>query len=785
MTRLLKGFPHIGRRIGKGLLTGLLALSLVSFPHTTAESQGPAGELFVTLYSGSLIRLDWSDNLSNEKEFRVERAADSSGYVTIARLPANTTTYFDYNVSPGYGYKYRIIAVDASGSFTVHTNEVSTSTTTVSPPSSLSVSPVSDTQVDLSWTYPGSASYETVIERRTGSGNWYFVARTGRGENSYSDTGLTPNTAYSYRIRAASGNYIYSSWYPGESGSSQAYTKLTPPRLIYGFAMSSSSILLSWTDTYNETCYIIERRVGNAGSYKEIATLPPNTTVWTDTNLEAGILCQYRIKAVAPYSSSEYSNELMVAAVYIPQPSRLSAAAFSTGEVELSWEDNSGMESGFEVWRREENSPLWEVIGTTGRNITGYTDATALPGRQYYYMVRAYSAIDFIYSPFTAPVQVKPSTIAAPSGLDYRVYASSGSTYAIVISWVDNSSSESGFKVEKKTGEEDSFSEITTLTANSTKYIDYGLKERTWYYYRIKVYDNTSNSAAYSQVLEVFIGRPDRPSDLKAACISPEIVRLEWKDNSDVEQGYIIERKSTLKDVYTEIARVGPNTCTYTDSGLTAGITYVYRVSSYNAAGTSQPSIESVATTKRWASFSDVEYRQWAGREILSLASVGILEAAQQNRFKPESYITRSEFVSWTVKAFQLKAPSVGSFPDVNPSHPRYREIMTAKSLGIINGGPGGRFFPDEPITRQDMAVILAKALKAAGKELPVQEPANIEAYPDYSAVSRYAAPSVAALIEKGVLNTRGTGTGRILAPLSAATRAEAAFALYNSIMLE
>jgi hypothetical protein len=71
---------------------------------------------------------------------------------------------------------------------------------------------------------------------------------------------------------------------------------------------------------------------------------------------------------------------------------------------------------------------------------------------------------------------------------------------------------------------------------------------------------------------------------------------LRWSDNSDDEQGFKIERKSGTTGTFGQIASVGPNITAYTDSGLTAGSTYCYRLLAFNGSGSS-PYSETACST--------------------------------------------------------------------------------------------------------------------------------------------------------------------------------------------
>jgi len=86
--------------------------------------------------------------------------------------------------------------------------------TTPSAPSSLSVTAASSTQNNLSWTDNSSNEFGFKIERKSGSGSYSQIATPAKNATSYSDTGLSASTSYTYKIRAY--NNIGNSAYSGE-----------------------------------------------------------------------------------------------------------------------------------------------------------------------------------------------------------------------------------------------------------------------------------------------------------------------------------------------------------------------------------------------------------------------------------------------------------------------------------------------------------------------------------------------------------------------------------------
>jgi hypothetical protein len=98
--------------------------------------------------------------------------------------------------------------------------------------------------------------------------------------------------------------------------------------------------------------------------------------------------------------------------------------------------------------------------------------------------------------------------------------------------------------------------------------------------------------AAISSIL------PAAPSNLTATAISTSQINLLWTDNSYNETGFEIERKTGTTGTYSQIATVGTNVTTYSDTGLSASTTYYYRVRAYSTASDSQYSNEVSVTTQ-------------------------------------------------------------------------------------------------------------------------------------------------------------------------------------------
>ena len=90
---------------------------------------------------------------------------------------------------------------------------------------------------------------------------------------------------------------------------------------------------------------------------------------------------------------------------------------------------------------------------------------------------------------------------------------------------------------------------------------------------------------------------PAAPSGLTATALSTTQIRINWTDNANNETGFQIDRSPNGTSGWTQIATVGNNIVTYTNTGLTTGTAYYYRVRATNAGGTSADSNVATATT--------------------------------------------------------------------------------------------------------------------------------------------------------------------------------------------
>jgi hypothetical protein len=160
-------------------------------------------------------------------------------------------------------------------------------------------------------------------------------------------------------------------------------------------------------------------------------------------------------------------------------------------------------------------------------------------------------------------------------------------------------------------------------------------------------------------------------------------------------------------------------------------------------------------------SFEDVYAHPWARNELDILYSKGIMKNKKEDRFLPNDSISRAEFVSLLVKVFDmpLNYTEAPTFVDVKRYNPQsgglydYKSIETAARAGIIRGIGANRFMPDKKISRQDAAVLLARAAQLSMNQTPeATAEALSKSFTDAEKINYYARPAVNAIQTVGWL---------------------------------
>ena len=560
--------------------------------YTIAAPSGPdaPSNLVATAVPVGRVDLYWTDGSATETEFRIERSTDGVSFGEIASVGANVTTFSDTGVAVDptpYFYRVRALTSD----LTEYSN-VAAATTVPAPPDAplTEGEPASTTSVRLTWNNVAGSEGTNVY--RDVAGVFTHIGTVGPAVTQFVDTGRLPSTTYNYVTRSFNTG--------GESPSSNLVTvtlgQLEAPTYLTATAVSTSQVNLSWVDNSSAENYFKVLRSTNGTSFTVVAWVPTNGTTYSDTGRTPGTTYYYRVQAyengggLSPLSNTA-SATTFVTNIPPAAASNLFARAVSSSQVDLGWSDNSSNETGFRI-ERSASGGSFVPLFTTGADVTSHSDTGLTLNTTYAYRVVSFNLTGSATPTNTATTTTPVSNFPAPSNL--AGVASGART--VNLSWQDNTSNEAGFKVYRST-DNLTFALMGTTAANATTYTNGSAEPATTYHYRVTAFLSGGGASLPSNTITVTTPAvPVAPSSLTTTALSSSQVRLNWTDNSNNETHFRIDR-STNGVSFATAAWVGSNITTYTDGGRTANTTYYYRVSSYNANGSSQPSNVSVIVT--------------------------------------------------------------------------------------------------------------------------------------------------------------------------------------------
>ncbi len=166
----------------------------------------PAPSDLRAVFASSQIELSWNDNADDESAYSLERSPDGmSGWTQIASLPANSTAYADGDLACDQQYFYRLRAYRADDQAYSPYSEPASAITehcSLPPPTGLTASAVSSSQIDLKWTDNAADESAYLVERSLdGQSAWNELPALPQNTTNYSDIDLACNTEYSFRVR--------------------------------------------------------------------------------------------------------------------------------------------------------------------------------------------------------------------------------------------------------------------------------------------------------------------------------------------------------------------------------------------------------------------------------------------------------------------------------------------------------------------------------------------------------------------------------------------------------
>lgn len=363
--------------------------------------------------------------------------------------------------------KLLAVSVDSDGlpQFSVLESDLSVTAPDSFPQPEMELLEVSASTVKVGWK-DLSGENEYLVERKTGTnGTWSSLGSTAANVTEFTDTTVSLNQTYYYRVAAKNGDLV-------SEFSEELMVGMFAPGVVGDpqvFALSESEVLVSWNAVDYASGYRIERKAG-AGVWESMSEVGSLDSDFTDTTVNKGTEYAYRIVALSGIQDAQPSGEVMITTPIDPplSPAFVETTVVGALRIDLSWTDVDD-ENNYLLERSapDTNPNAWTIVAIMPDGFTSFSDHDVLPETNYVYRISA-SNIGGSSDPTVSDVLTTP-VLTPPSQPVFSANQQTGNE--IKISW-DSVLDTQGYKVYRRLLGETAWQLLDEVDGQSTEYVD-------------------------------------------------------------------------------------------------------------------------------------------------------------------------------------------------------------------------------------------------------------------------------------------------------------------------
>lgn len=519
----------------------------------------------------STVQLTWS-KVTGASGYNVYRSDEINGFYTKIKSVTGTTVQ-NYGLSTGKSYYYKVVPYCTVGGKSQDGNKSIAKGIIILPaPKQVEIERTGMGTVSVRWQAVDQAqSYQLL--RATAKNGPYTVIKTVTDTEATS-TGLSVGRRYYYKVVACT-TLSGITWKGVESSYEDIYLpNLRKPKEPVLAQVSETAMEISWASVTGAKGYEVARSQQLDGTYVTIRT----TSDLSTTNVGLSTSSQYYYK-VRPYTTLSDGTKVYgvysdPAGGYTMRKSSIEELELNTGtSVRIAWSRVSNA-TAYNVYRSTSSSgPFQKVKTVTETSTINYNVAA---GQVYYYKVQPVIDKNDLKNvgAMSSAAKIAVSNLAKP----VITQGQQSTSTQVVLKWNAVTNAE-GYQVEMAQGTSGSFSLAKTVSGTSATITD--LNSGKTYRFRVRAFTTISGERAYSVYSEeITVDIMETPELEMLYQEGTTSAVMSWQNVSGAD-GYEVYRKVDSGS-FQKLSTTTDTTVT--DTGLTLGRDYSYRVRAYSLA---------------------------------------------------------------------------------------------------------------------------------------------------------------------------------------------------------
>ena len=550
-----------------------------------------------------------SDGGAAITDYKIEISADNgSSWNTISHAASANTSIPLSNLLSAKAYKLRVSAINSVGTGAL-SSVVTTTTLATTPdaPRTLQLGSITGTSMQLSWLAPtsngGSSITDYRIETSTDNGSsWSSISRSVSTALNYNVTGLTPATAYRYRVTAI--NSVGAGTVSSVVAGTTLAVSPNSPKTLVASEVTFNSVQLSWqSPDYDGGSSITDYKLEISGDGKSFAIVRDQVstqTGYTVTGLTPNSQYSFRVTAINSVGSSQASDLLTVTtnSTVASSPRSVSASQITSTGLQLNWVapiSNGGQViSDYQIEFSTDSGASWSLYQDQSSIEVSRTVNGLVPATSYSFRITAINSVGLGISSGTVSATTLATIPTAPVGLQTTQVTFNSIQLAWLAPEYNGGSNLTDYKLEVSLDSGLTWDLVKESVSTNTNYTVNGLNPVSNYLFRVSALNRIGLGPA-SETLSV-----NTPATMPSAPLNVSDVDLKYNSLTLVWDQPESDGGSTISDYKIEILKAGtwseishsPSIATSISvTDLLPLTSYSFRVTAINGIGSSPTSI--------------------------------------------------------------------------------------------------------------------------------------------------------------------------------------------------